>query len=81
MPHRVQMQVIRRRLTGKEGSERLRELRAVLRDLPDYRNGPYADLRKWVQREIDETRSRAKTVHRDSFGVRREGATVELDFR
>lgn len=74
MPHRVQMQVIRRRLTGKEGSERLRELRAVLRDLPDYRNGPYADLRKWVQREIDETRSRAKTVHRDSISVRREGA-------
>ena len=28
MPHRTQMQVIQRRLTGKEGADRLRELRA-----------------------------------------------------
>ena len=48
MPHRVQMQVIKRRLIGKTGNERVRELRAILADLPDYKNGPYADIRKWV---------------------------------
>jgi hypothetical protein len=74
MPHRTQMQVIKRRLVGKEGTERIRELRAVLADLPDYRNGPYADIRKWVLAEIDRTRVRAKVVHRDSLAVRREGA-------
>jgi small GTP-binding protein len=74
MPHRTQMQVIKRRLTGKEGSERIRELRAILDDLPDYRNGPYADIRKWVNDQIEATRTRSRVVYRDSIAVRREGA-------
>jgi small GTP-binding protein len=40
----------------------------------DYKNGPYADLRKWLTSEIDESRVRSKAVHRDSIAVRREGA-------
>lgn len=74
MPHRTQMQIIKRRLTGKEGSERVRELRAILSDLPDYRNGPYGEIRKWVLAEIEGTRLRSGVVHRDSIAVRREGA-------
>jgi uncharacterized protein len=74
MPHRTQMQVIKRRLVGKEGSERVRELRTILGELPNYRNGPFADIRKWVHGEIEATRTRARVVHRDSIAVRREGA-------
>ncbi len=74
MPHRTYMQLIKRRLTGKEGAERLRELRGILDDLPGYKNGPYAEIRQWVQREIEGTRLRARVVHRDSIAVRREGA-------
>src|SRR5919109_2304310 len=74
MPHRTQMQVIKRRLVGKEGSERVRELRAILAELPNYRSGPYADIRKWVTAQLEETRTRARVVHRDSIAVRREGA-------
>src|SRR6476620_2790270 len=73
MPHRVQMQWIRRRLVGKEGSERIRVLRAVLTELPDYKNGPYADIRKWVTAEIENSQMRSKVTHRDSIAVRREG--------
>jgi small GTP-binding protein len=68
------MQVIKRRLVGKEGSERVRELRSILADLPNYRSGPYADIRKWVNGELEATRTRARVVHRDSISVRREGA-------
>jgi small GTP-binding protein len=74
MPHRTQQQLIKRRLTGKEGAERIRELRAILAELPGYRNGPYADLRKWVEGELTATRARKRVVHRDSIAVRREGA-------
>jgi small GTP-binding protein len=74
MPHRTQMQVIKRRLVGKDGTERIRELRAILADLPGYRNGPYADIRKWVEDQLDQTRTRKRVVHRDSIAVRREGA-------
>ena len=74
MPHRTFAQVAKRRLTGKEGRERIREVNALLGELPDYRNGPYADLRKWLLSEIEDTRVRASAVHRDSIAVRREGA-------
>lgn len=74
MPHRTQQQLIKRRLVGKEGAERIRELRAILVELPGYRNGPYADLRKWVEGELASTRRRKRVVNRDSIAVRREGA-------
>src|SRR2546421_12911695 len=74
MPHRTQLQLIKRRLVGKEGSERIRELRRALAELPNYRNGPYADIRKWLQGELEATQTRSRVVHRDSISVRREGA-------
>src|SRR6187200_801653 len=74
MPHRTFAQVAKRRLIGKEGRERVREVNALLAELPDYRNGPYADLRKWLLSEIEESRVRSNAVHRDSIEVRREGA-------
>jgi small GTP-binding protein len=74
MPHRTFAQVARRRLVGKEGKERIREVRALISELPDYKNGPYADLRKSLLAEIEDTRVRSSAVHRDSIAVRREGA-------
>ena len=74
MPHRTQRQLIKRRLVGKEGAERVRELKAILAELPNYKNGPYADLRKWVHEQLDETRARGRVIHRDAISVRREGA-------
>ena len=74
MPHRTYRQVIKRRLVGKEGGERRRELQAILGELPNYKNGPYADLRKWVQAQLEETRARSRVVYRDSIEVQREGA-------
>src|SRR5437588_178289 len=78
MPHRTQMQVIKRRLVGKDGSERMRELRAILAELPNYRSGPYAEIRRWVSAQVEETRIRSRVVHRDSIAVRREGAAIVL---
>jgi small GTP-binding protein len=68
------MSLIKRRLVGKDGAERVRELRIILSELPNYKNGPYADIRKWVLGELDATRSRARIVFRDSIAVRHEGA-------
>jgi len=74
MPHRTFAALAKRRLIGKEGRDRVREVNALLAELPDYKNGPYADLRKWLTSEIEESRVRSKAVHRDSIAVRREGA-------
>jgi uncharacterized protein len=74
MPHRTQMEIIKRRLVGKDGRERTRALREILAQLPGYKNGPYADVRKWVTQELERTRVRSGVVHRDVISVRREGA-------
>ena len=74
MPHRTFAEVAKRRLVGKEGRVRVATIHALLAELPGYRNGPYADLRKWLENELERTRVRAKVVHRDSLQVRREGA-------
>ena len=74
MPHRTFAEVAKRRLGGKEGSERIATIRGLLEELPGYRNGPYADLRKWLEGELERTRVRGKVLHRDSLQVRREGA-------
>src|SRR5215472_14276716 len=74
IPHRTALRLIKRRLVGTEGSERVRELRTILAELPGYRNGPYADIRKWVQGQIQEARVRSRVTQRDSIAVRREGA-------
>jgi small GTP-binding protein len=74
MPHRAFAEMAKRRLVGKEGRERIREVRTLLGELPDYRNGPYADLRRSLLAEIEATRLRSNAVHRDSIAVRREGA-------
>jgi small GTP-binding protein len=74
MPHRTFAEVAKRRLAGKEGNERVATIRALLGELPGYRNGPYADLRKWLESELARTRIRARVVHRDSLQMRREGA-------
>ena len=74
MPHRTFAQVAKRRLVGTEGRERIKVVRDLLAELPDYRNGPYADLRKSLLAEIDDARVRSNSVHRDSLAVRREGA-------
>jgi small GTP-binding protein len=74
MPHRKFAEVAKRRLVGTEGSARVATIHALLVELPGYRNGPYADLRKWLEGELERTRVRAKVVRRDSLQVRREGA-------
>lgn len=74
MPHRTQMQVIKRRLVGKVGKDRVNELRAILKELPGYKSGPYADIRKWVNQEIERSFVRSKAVYRDSIAVARQGA-------
>src|SRR5215831_12758935 len=73
IPHRVAKQMIQRRLVGKEGGERIKELRTILTELPNYKNGPYADLRKWVNAQVEASRVRKKALHRDSLAVRRDG--------
>ncbi len=73
IPHIIFKQQAKKRLIGKEGKEREREIRRLLSEMPAYKTGPYGEIRKWLRGEIKENRQRSKTKARSFFNVRRQG--------
>lgn len=74
MPHTEMKRLVKRRITGTEGAARLAVLRECLDMCPNYYNGPYGELRKWIQSLMEQTRSQSKVRHSDPFAVAKEGA-------
>jgi small GTP-binding protein len=64
---------MKERIKGKSGSQRIHELRVILDELPGYKTGPYAEIRKWIYEQMDKTRSVARIKHKDWLGVERRG--------
>ena len=73
MSHKVMKQKIKRRLKGKVGKAKQDELHRLLEELPNYRSGPYADLRKALNQEIQQQQKRSKVQHKDTLAVEKEG--------
>ncbi len=73
IPHVIFKQKARRRLIGKEGKERKREIQKLLAEMPGYKTGPYADVRKWLIGELGETKQRSKAKARQWFAVKKQG--------
>ncbi len=73
MPHEEMRRLIKRRIRGKDGAERIDALKACLDLLPGYYSGPYGELRKWVTEEIAQARVRKQSRHTDSLAVPRQG--------
>lgn len=74
MPHQEMRRIIKRRITGLEGPDRIRVLRESLSEFPGYLTGPYGDLRKWVHELIEEAQLRRSVKHQDQFFIPKEGA-------
>ena len=73
MSHKVMQRKIKRRLKGKVGRVKQDELHRILQELPNYRSGPYADLRKSLNEEIHQQQERLKVQHKDTLAVEKEG--------
>lgn len=73
MPHADMKRLIQRRLRGTDGSERLRIARECMSMLPGYKQGPYADLRKWLAREMETTQKRREVRHAEDMFIARDG--------
>lgn len=74
MPHQEMRRLIKRRITGLEGTERIKALREIQDQLPGYYQGPYGEIRKWVVELIEEAQLRRSVRHQDPFFIPREGA-------
>lgn len=74
IPHQEMKRIIKRRIVGLEGNERVKVLKELLEQFPGYQTGPYGDLRKWVHELIAEAQMRKGVKHQDQFFVPKEGA-------
>ncbi|MHB9144448.1 MAG: GTPase [Symbiobacteriia bacterium] len=74
MPHQDMRRLIKRRISGLDGAERIQVLKGFLAELPGYYQGPYGELRKWVLSLIDESQVRKAVRHQDQFFIPKEGA-------
>ncbi len=73
MPHQDMKRLIQRRLKGTDGPQRARVIRECMEMLPGYKQGPYADLRKWLLSQMETTRKRREVRHADGLFVPRDG--------
>lgn len=73
IPHLIFKQLAKKRLHGKEGKEKHREIRKLLDEMPGYLTGPYGEIRKWLMSEIQETRKRRNIQSKNFFDVKKEG--------
>jgi len=74
LPHVIQMQIIKKRIKGKEGKQKINELKQIREELPNFTSGAYAEIKAWIKEEIGKTKTRAKVKHQDWIGIRKEGA-------
>ncbi|HYF91129.1 MAG TPA: GTPase [Symbiobacteriaceae bacterium] len=74
IPHQEMKRIIKRRIIGIEGTDRIHVLKELLKQFPGYYSGPYGELRKWVQDLIEEAQRRRGVKHQDQFFVPKEGA-------
>lgn len=74
IPHQEMRRMIKRRIQGLEGTERIRVLRAALAELPGYYQGPYGQLRKWITGLIAEAQTRKEVRYQDTFFLPKQGA-------
>jgi small GTP-binding protein len=73
VPHKIQMQIIKKRLIGKEGKAKIKEIESIMQELPGFNTGPYGEIKKWLKKETNKTKIRSKIKHQDWLGVKKQG--------
>lgn len=73
MPHQEMRRLIKRRIHGTFGTERIKALQDCLNLLPGYYTGPYGELRQWVLQEIDQAKLRKRSRHTETLAVPKQG--------
>lgn len=66
--------MINRRLKGLEVADRVRVLREALNELPGYYSGPYGELRRWIESQLEEAATRRGAEHHDTYFLARQGS-------
>jgi uncharacterized protein len=73
LPHIVQMQLIKKRIKGKEGKAKLNEIELIREELPGFNTGHYGKIKQWLTDEVKKTKTVANVKHQDWLGVKKQG--------
>lgn len=73
LPHLIQMQKIKERLHDLDGKVKLKEIKKIQSELPNFNTGPYVKIKQWLKEEIKKTKTKSKIKHQDWLGVKRQG--------
>jgi uncharacterized protein len=73
MPHIIFKRKSIERIKNLNGKEKIKEINEILKEMPKYKSGPYADIEKFLKNEIDVTKTRTNLLSRDFFAVKKQG--------
>lgn len=73
LPPKTQIYLIKKRLKGKTGKTKIKEIEKILTELPGFNTGDYGEIKKWLRSLISQTKTRSKVQSQEYFSVKKEG--------
>jgi small GTP-binding protein len=73
MPHSVFKKICVNELKGLSGQKRIEKAEELLERMPNYKDGPYANVRKWLFEQKDKAFISKKTFAREQWEVKKQG--------
>jgi small GTP-binding protein len=73
MPHSVFKKICVNELKGLSGQKRIKKAEELLERMPGYKDGPYANVRKWLVGQKDKAFISKKTFAKEQWEVKKQG--------
>jgi len=73
MPHKVFKQKCKKDLKGLSGQKRIEKANLLLQEMPGYKDGPYAEIRKWVNEQKEKATVSKKEFSHEAWEVKKQG--------
>ncbi len=79
MPHDIFKKKAIKRIKDLSGKEKINEINKIIEELPKFKSGPYADIEKFLNKEISLTKTRKTILNKDIFAIKKQG-DVQIAF-
>ena len=73
MPHKVFKNKCKKELKGLSGEKRIRVAEQLLNEMPGYKDGPYAEVRKWLNEQKEKATVSKKEFSHEAWEVKKQG--------
>ena len=73
MPHKVFKNKCKKELRGLSGEKRIQKTNELLEGMPGYKDGPYAEIRKWLNGQKEKATVSKKEFSHEQWEVKKQG--------